>query len=252
MKRFPGTQHNQMHVETEHPATGEPSTAPVFPEKPMPVGTDHSSDKIADVLDPGDGDDEAYVEGDNIYFSTGDVAQRLGISRDMTRNHMKDFEEFLHIVYSRSQGRYAHMRLLSTDMDLLEKIVRLRKNGFSVEHVKQVLQDPDLAGAMHAPTVDISAALSEMFALNNAALLSEMKKLIDSSTKQTQLLLENNEKKDQQIESLTHEVDHLKQMLLDQTIEMRHQSETVDSIQASIQEQLEASAKKKGFWSLFR
>lgn len=244
MRRFPGTV-NQSAAEAAEPTTSNQSPVPV-----SDTTTESAEDSVVDVLDPDYEDEEAYVEGDSIYYSTGDVAQRLGISRDMTRSHIKAFEEFLHITYTRPEGRYKHMRLLSTDIELLEKIVRLRKNGHSVDSVKQILQDPDLAGAMHGPTVDISSALSDLLARNNTALLAEVKKIMDANTAQNKLLLESSGEKDRKIDELTTEIDELKELLLKQTLEMHHQSETVDALRTMISEQ--AASKKKGFWNRFR
>ena len=203
-----------------------------------------SENTETDVLDA-DFDDGVYVEGDDYYYSTGEVAKRLGISRDMTRKHIHDFEEFLHITYSQPEGKYRHMRLLSTDMDLLEKIVRLRKNRHSIESIKQLLRDPDILGPMMLSSGDVNNVLPDLLARNNVALLTEVKKLIDDGVDQNRKLLESNEKKDQAIDTLHEEVDELKGLLLKQT-------ETIQAMKEALDEQAASNAKKKGFWGLFK
>lgn len=219
------------------------------------------ADRDVSVVD--DDDIGSYVEGDNIMYTTGEVASRLNISRDMARNHIRDFEEFLHISKSR-EGKYGHLSIRSTDMETLEQIVRLRKNRHSVEQVKQILRDPYLAGKLQLPTADYSELLEEAFMKNNTALLAEFQRIIDSSREIDRRLIAENSEKDSQIQSLKEEVDELRtlvrkqnQALVDQSDALKDQYDVIkdqtaaiESVKALLDEQ--ASSKKKGFFGLFK
>lgn len=252
MRKFPGTAERQpaqtanerkpLHDKSmEKPKA--PSGSVVQAEPSDPLGND--------VLDA-DYDDGTFVEGDSIYYSTGEVAQRLGISRDMTRKHMQDFEEFLNITYSHSQGKYKHMRLLSTDIELLERIVRLRQNKHSIENVKEFLRDPDFSFALNAPNADITGILSEVLTRNNTALLDEVKKIVDQGTAQNLRLIEANSEKDQRIVELSTEVQDLKALISKQNDEMKTQTQAIADLKSTLDEQAAATAKKKGFFGLFK
>lgn len=231
------------------------------PEPPSNVDREDFPDFETSVVD--NGDEGPYVEGDNIMYTTGDVAARLHISRDMARNHIRDFEEFLHVSKTRD-GKYGHMSIRSTDMDTLEQIVRLRKNRHSVDQVKQILRDPYLASKLNVPTADFSELLNEALVKSNTLLLSEVRRIIDSNQEQNKLLIDSNVQKSDQIRELTEEVEGLRQLvkqqseallvqsdaLNDQCDIIKEQSAAIESVKTMLNEQ--AAGKKKGFWGLFK
>lgn len=224
---------------------------------------EHFSDSDMSVVDAAD-DYGPYVEGDNIMYTTGEVAARLNISRDMARIYIREFEEFLHVSKSRD-GKYGHTSIQSTDMEVLEHIVRLRKNRHSVEQVKQILRDPYLAEKLDIPTGDYSALLNEALAKSNAALLAEVSRIIEQSNEQNRLLLESNSEKDEKISSLSQQVQDLKKLvnkqsdaLLDQSDALKDQYDVIkeqtaiiQSVKAMLEEQ-SSNNKKKGLFGLFK
>lgn len=91
-----------------------------------------------DTFDP----DSVSIEGDGFYISTGELASRLNVSRDMVRNHIRDFEDYFDVAYTK-EGKGGHIRFPSSQIELLEMIIRLRKTK-SVEEVREILNDPEM------------------------------------------------------------------------------------------------------------
>lgn len=91
-----------------------------------------------DTFDP----DSISIEGDGFYISTGELASRLNVSRDMVRNHIRDFEDYFDVAYTK-EGKGGHIRFPSSQIELLEMIIRLRKTK-SVEEVREILNDPEM------------------------------------------------------------------------------------------------------------
>ena len=91
-----------------------------------------------DTFDP----DSVSIEGDGFYISTGELASRLNVSRDMVRNHIRDFEDYFDVAYTK-EGKGGHIRFPSSQIELLEMIIRLRKTK-SVEEVREILDDPEM------------------------------------------------------------------------------------------------------------
>ena len=54
-----------------------------------------SENQISTTEVPDDENDNTdyYVEGEDVIYTTGEVANMLGISRDKLRYHIKDFDE---------------------------------------------------------------------------------------------------------------------------------------------------------------
>ena len=81
-----------------------------------------------------------YVEGEDVVYTTGEVAEMLGITRDRLRYHIKDFEDYIQIDKTKS-GKGAHWRFHAKDVEVIRTIIRLKDSGKSVEDIKDMLDN---------------------------------------------------------------------------------------------------------------
>lgn len=187
---------------------------------------ENTKDIVAEVLPASLSDDKmlenesnpdiSYVEEKNIYYSTGKVAELLGISRDMVRIHIKDFEKYLDVTYTSSSAKGKHVRLSSSDVKTLESIVHLRKSK-SVEETKHILDDPALS-LLHLDEHGVERALALVLTKSNEALVETFSKMMkELQSHSTALLLEQKENSDKEISQLQSELAALKSDMQRQT-----------------------------------
>ena len=230
----------------DHPTSQRDTTIPK--KSDIDVTDNEGTEDPVSVTFNDDYEDGVYVEGDTLLLTTGEVARRLGISRDMTRQHIKEFSEFLHVSYNgTTEGKYRHMRIPSTDVELLEWIVRLRKNRHSVEQGKDLLRDPAIAGSLNFKSPDYNELFDEILKRNNAFLLGNIQNMLEGTTKENQKLLELSKDKDIVIDEMAKKIDALEQTL-------EQQNQVMTSMKALLEEQVQSAqaSKKKGFFGFFK
>lgn len=125
-------------------------------------------------------DGETYVEGDDIFYSTGELADILHVNRDMIRIHINDFSEYLNISRSKT-GKGAHTKLSSKDVQLLDTIIKLRKTR-SVPETKEILDAPDMAELMLQSSRG-ERQLANMLLENNAVIMNQLSALLEDNNK---------------------------------------------------------------------
>lgn len=122
--------------------------------------------------------EEISVEGKGYFVSTGELAAYLKTSRDMVRNHIRDFEDYFDVSYTK-EGKGGHIRFPSSQIELLEMIIRLRKTK-SVEEVKEILDDPEMP-YLFQKGERTEKQLGVMLAENNKYLVSLMEQLFSKT-----------------------------------------------------------------------
>ncbi len=188
-------------------------------------------------------DGTATVDSEDTYYSTGKVSEMLGVSRDMIRNHIKDFEEYLDVTRSNSSGKGSHVRLRASDVELLENIISLRKTR-SVEQTKELLNEPSVR-AMFLKKQGADVSLKDVILKSNELVIQRlMEALSEHSVKENQLLIEQQDNLIAANAELRDEVSQLKETLLSQNQQLAEQK-------AALEKLIELSSKeeKKGFFS---
>lgn len=207
--------------------------------------------------------DSVSIEGEGFYVSTGELASKLNMNRDLVRNHIRDFEEFFDVAYTK-EGKGGHIRFPSSQIDLLETIIMLRKTK-SVENVKEILRDPGMPfilGKGERAEKHLGLLLAENNKRMVEALDQAVRKAIDE--KVTSLI----EAKD----SITQEQKDALDEVLEQNKELAQQNremhdvlersaqqlqevqESNQQLREQMQELLEKASdeKKRGFFSFFK
>ena len=148
-----------------------------------------------DILNPDDKElENSYIEGDDVVYSTGEVANILGVPRDTLRYYLQGLEDYLNIEKT-SEKKRAHWRFHSKDIEILETIVKMRKAGKPIEIIREILDEPDLISYMSGGD-KFNSILIELLTKNNDLLLNQFKEII-----QKHLLLE----KENQLQLMEHQ-----------------------------------------------
>lgn len=174
-----------------------------------------------DKLTPLDTDDSMeYVTGEDITYSTGEVAKMLNIERDTLRYNIKPFIDDYISIERTSSKESAHWRIHSKDIELISTIIRLRKQGKSVTDIKEMLDEPGISLLLGQGTVATKAmieTMAEILTKNNELLFakfSESFEKLQSSKHDSEVkYIEDSEKLRKQNEYLKSQVDNLSQKL---------------------------------------
>lgn len=171
--------------------------------------------------------DKDYIEGEEIYYTTGKVAQLIGASRDITRNKAKEFEEFLNLSYTEGN----QMKISSKDVELMRNIIYLRKTK-TVEEVKELLRKKELSDVYrNQPNVEL--LMTDALMKNNTILAEIFKNslynYIENISEQNSNLEKQNIQMQEELIKLNKNIENL----------MQQQDEINDKLDKQ---------KKRSFW----
>jgi len=209
---------------------------------------------------------DGFVESKNYYVGTGYIADMLGISRDLIRNHINEFKDYFDVQYSKP-GKGGHIRFPSDSIELLENIIQMRKTK-SVEQVKEILDDP-AASQMFKNGMSSDKQLAALLAENNKQLFEAFSRLLDQKFENQNLLIEDRNSLIRQNEQLISEIKELKEqnekLISDQESsvskmlslegkneELLSSSQETKEMVRDMLTKMEDSSKKKGFFSFFK
>lgn len=158
---------------------------------------------------------ESYVEGKDVVYQAGKVSEMLGISRDMVRYYVKEFEEYLQIDYTTG----GHMRFHSEDIELLRTIVLLRKTKNAAE-VKSILDDPSMK-MLYGGNSDLQHVIAQLFVENNRQLVEQLRQMIENGFEMSHHLLEQkdntNKELKEELDKVHKELEEVRKASLEQT-----------------------------------
>ena len=216
-------------------------------------GVDSKEDKTEEMLEESLEFEEAISKMGNyskVTFSTGDVAQILGITSQTLRNYCAFFKDHLNIPTTEN----GHRRYNAESIDQLKKIIAIKeKNHFTVEETKQFLdgnKEPDdfisyevdnpdaMQKFLNAIDSIIDEKMEESYQKYTTTLTSAMQMFLnkhDEIQNQNRLLLEEKSKaEEQQKKELQFTID-----------KMQLELERLKKENESLQEEIQKSKKKK-------
>lgn len=157
-------------------------------------------------------DGTEYVTGEDITYSTGEVASMLGISRDNLRYIIKPFIGKYIAIDRTSAKESSHWRIHSKDIELIRTIIRLRKQGRTTANIQEMLDDPGLALLLGEGT-NTAKAIADVLTKNNELLIKSFSNIlsgINESYRKSELKhLENSEQLQSQNSELQEKVQYL-------------------------------------------
>jgi len=175
---------------------------------------------------------DSYVEGENITYTSGDVAKIVGISRDMVRYYTVEFEEF--IMPDKTTG--GHLRYKSKDIDILKLILSLLKTHTTAE-IKELLRDKDIK-TVYENVGDEYHGLLKLLLENNKYLADLLVKgLSEKLMYHKIMMLEQKQKEEELYNTIIKELDYLK----------KENEELKELIKKAFKKE-EESRNKRGFW----
>lgn len=176
---------------------------------------------------------DTYVEGDNIYYTSGDVAGMVGLSRDMVRYYTKEFEEF--IKPEKTSG--GHLRYSGEDIEVLRLIISLLKKHTPAE-IKILMRDNDVK-MVYNNVGDEYHGLLKLLLENNKYLADLLAESIgDKIIKPQMMLLEQN---DGRYNELVTEISELKK-----------ENQELKDILLNLIDKIDDASKKRSFWNRFK
>ncbi len=221
--------------------------------------------ELTNVFDEGE-NDRAIVEGENVMYGTGKLAEMLGISRDMVRCHIQEFEDYFDVNYTK-EGKGGHIRFPSEQFERLDMVVNLRKTK-SVEEVKEILDNPQMAN-LFIQGGNSEQRIALLLTENSKFILESVKKMLDDGLeRRTAALLEDkkeltkrNELLDQHLneiketnERLCEENEALREAVkkdADRIVQLQESNQRMEGLLKDVLDRLPEN-QKKGFFSLFK
>lgn len=176
---------------------------------------------------------EAYVEGKNIYYTSGEVAKMVGISRDMVRYYTDEFKEFMNV--EKTKGN--HLRYKGEDIETLRLILTLLKKHTPAE-TKAILSDKDVR-LVYANTGDEEQGFLKLLMMNNKYLADQLNNLLTQTSQA--LMIERKESEDAKYEKLINEM-----------VELKEENKELKNMLYNVLEKLDETNKKKGFLGIFK
>lgn len=187
---------------------------------------------------------DSYVEGDDVYYTSGDLEGMLGVKRDLIRYYTNEYIEFL----NPDKTKGGHLRYKGEDIATLRLIFQLLKTHSTAE-TKAILRDKDVR-IVYANQDSENSGLLKLLMENDKYLISEITKYITELLMplKEQLLLEQNKAEDtlaDEVESLREENRKLKQQI---EANNEQTNKKLDDILAT----MEKKDKKKGIFGIFK
>lgn len=153
-----------------------------------------------------------YVTGEDITYSTGEVANMLGISRDNLRYTIKPFIGKYIVIDKTSAKESSHWRIHSKDIELIRTIIRLKKQGRTTSNIQEMLDDPGLNFLLGEGT-NVTKSMAEVLTKNNELLIKKFSDIlsgINESYQKSELkYIEDSERLRSQNSELKNEVQEL-------------------------------------------
>lgn len=194
-----------------------------------------NSQENNDIIETIDSTD-SYVDGEDVYYTSGQVASMIGISRDLVRYYTNEYEEFLNP--DRTKG--GHLRYRGDDIETLRLILSLLKKHSAAE-TKSILRDKDVK-LIYANSGDEEKGMLKILFENNKYLADLIIERLENSVaiKQQELLIEQKEK-----ENIIYEE------LLDNIKSLKEENQEMKNIILEILNK-EESKRRKGLFGLFK
>lgn len=180
--------------------------------------------------------EESYVEGDNVFYTSGQVAEMLDLNRDMVRYYTNEFSEFVNPEKTK-EGKGGHLRYHGADIETLRLILSLLKNNTPAE-TKAILNDKDVR-LIYAGSGDQEKGFIKILTENNKHLAEIITNIIETKyLPEQKLLLEQKQLDDEKYEHILEELRQVKS----ENEEMRDLMKTY----------FEQQNKKKGIFKFFK
>lgn len=183
-------------------------------------------------------DSYSEVVGSEEYYTSGKVAEMLGLSRDMVRHYTNEYSEFLSTEKTKD-GKGGHLRYKDVDISNLKMILNLLK-VYSSHEVKSMMRDPEVKIVLeNADNPD--ARMTKLLIENNKYLLKMFQDYMEKQLDQTRRL-EDNKAKEELI------------LIEKQYEELKSENEEMKALLHQALDKLDALGKKpeKSKWSWFR
>jgi DNA-binding transcriptional MerR regulator len=191
--------------------------------------SEKNTDKVIETLDQ-------YVDGENVYYTSGEVAGMVGLTRDMVRYYTNEFSEFINP--EKTNG--GHLRYHAEDIELLRLILSLLKKHTPSE-IKIILSDKDVK-MVYSNVGDEQQGLLKLLLENNKYLASQIAEDLDKRILESQsFLLEQKQEKLDLHDELIAEMNDIKK-----------ENQELKNILLNVLEKMDDKPKRKGFLGLFK